>query len=62
MSGGGLVFDSSAILAILREEPGHSQLQAALEKTKVLAIGAPTLFETVMVAVGRFGAEWEAMV
>lgn len=62
MSGGGLVFDSSAVLAILREEPGQRQLQAAVEETDVLAIGAPTLFETMMVALGRFGAEGEALV
>ncbi len=62
MSGGGLVFDSSAVLAILRKEPGHEQLQRAIERAEVLAIGAPSLFETVMVALGRFGSEGEALV
>lgn len=42
MSGGGLVFDSSAVLAILREEPGHEQLQEAIERAEMLAIGAPS--------------------
>jgi uncharacterized protein with PIN domain len=45
-----VMFDSSAILAILREEPGHRRLHSRLEGADELAVGAPTLFETAMVA------------
>lgn len=57
-----VMFDSSAVLAILKEEPGHRQLHSKLEKADDLAIGAPTLFETAMVAIGRFRGEGEALV
>jgi ribonuclease VapC len=57
-----LIFDSSAVLAILKEEPGHRRLHSRLERAEELAIGAPTLFETAMVAIGRFGGEGEALV
>lgn len=58
----GVIFDSSAVLAILREEPDHQHLHPKLEGADELAIGAPTLFETAMVAMGRFGGEGEALV
>jgi ribonuclease VapC len=57
-----VMFDSSAIIAILKEEPGHRQLHPRFEQANELAIGAPTLFETAMVAIGRFGGEGEALV
>jgi ribonuclease VapC len=62
MSGGSVAIDSSAVLAILREEPGHGQLHSKIERAGVRAIGAPTLFETAMVAIARFGAEGEDLV
>jgi ribonuclease VapC len=62
MSDKSVMFDSSAIIAILKEEPGHRQLHPRFEETDELAIGAPTLFETAMVAIGRFGVEGEALV
>jgi ribonuclease VapC len=61
MSKANVMFDSSAVLAILKEEPGHRRLHSKLEGAGCLAIGAPTLFETAMVAIGRFGRE-EALV
>lgn len=62
MSDKSVMFDSSAIIAILKEEPGHRQLHPRFEEADELAIGAPTLFETAMVAIGRFGVEGEALV
>lgn len=62
MSKASVMCDSSAVLAILKEEPGHRRLHPRLEGADVLAIGAPTLFETAMVAIGRFGSEGEALV
>ena len=37
-----VMFDSSAVLAILKEEPGHRELHAKVEGADCLAIGAPT--------------------
>lgn len=62
MGGGSVAIDSSAILAILREEPGHGRLHSTIERADLLAIGAPTLFETAMVAIARFGTEGEELV
>jgi ribonuclease VapC len=50
-----LILDSSAVVSLLREEVGHERLHTAMEGANALAIGAPTLFETGMVAIGRFG-------
>ncbi|HEV2858963.1 MAG TPA: type II toxin-antitoxin system VapC family toxin [Solirubrobacterales bacterium] len=50
-----MILDSSAVIAVLREEPGHEQLQVRLEQADVLEMGAPTVFETNMVLVRRFG-------
>lgn len=60
--GTALALDSSAVVAILREEEGHGRLHAELEAAKVLAIGAPTLFETGIVAIGRFGQVGRSLV
>lgn len=57
-----VMFDSSAVLAILKEEPGHRQLHPRVEAAEGLAIGAPTLFETAMVAIGQLGGEGEVLV
>jgi ribonuclease VapC len=50
-----LILDSSAIVAVLRRELESESLEAVMDTADVLAIGAPTLFETTMVVVGRFG-------
>jgi len=50
-----MVLDSSAVVAVLGQERDSESLETALDKAGTLAIGAPTLFETTMVAVGRFG-------
>lgn len=57
-----MIFDSSAVHALLREEPGHHALYPALEAADGLAIGAPTLFETTMVATTRYGGRGERLV
>lgn len=50
-----MILDSSAVVAVLRRESESRSLEAAMDAADVLAIGAPTLFEATMVAVGRFG-------
>ncbi|HVO55443.1 MAG TPA: type II toxin-antitoxin system VapC family toxin [Solirubrobacterales bacterium] len=52
-----MILDTSAVVAVLREEDGFERLAAAMEGSDVLAIGAPTLFETSMVLVGLHGDE-----
>lgn len=49
-----MILDTSAVVAVIREEPGHERLEAAMEDTPILAIGAPTLFETAQVMIGRY--------
>ncbi|HWT90215.1 MAG TPA: type II toxin-antitoxin system VapC family toxin [Solirubrobacterales bacterium] len=50
-----MILDSSAIVALLRKEPGHQRLCSRLERAAARGIGGPTLFETAMVVRGRFG-------
>lgn len=57
-----MILDSSAIVAVLRREKGYRKCAMALDEATELAIGAPTLFETGMVAIGRFGLGGRARV
>jgi ribonuclease VapC len=57
-----LILDSSAILSVLFEEEGHGRVVDTLDTANILAIGAPTLFETGMVAVGAFDLHGRALV
>jgi ribonuclease VapC len=57
-----IVLDSSAVVSVLREEEGHQRLHVKMEAVDILAIGAPTLFETGMVAVSRFGRVGRSLV
>jgi ribonuclease VapC len=57
-----LILDSSAVLAVLFAEQGNERLKQAMNESEVLAIGAPTLFETAMVATGRFGLHGRSLV
>ncbi|HEX8754428.1 MAG TPA: type II toxin-antitoxin system VapC family toxin [Solirubrobacterales bacterium] len=57
-----MILDSSAVIAVLREEDGDADLVRALEGVDVVAIGAPTLLETEMVAAGRWGENGRAAV
>lgn len=50
-----MILDSSSVIGTLRRERDYLRLQAALEGAAVISIGAPTLFETGIVAIGRFG-------
>jgi ribonuclease VapC len=57
-----LILDSSAILSVLFEEEGRDRVVDAIGAADLLAIGAPTLFETGMVAVGAFDLHGRALV
>ncbi len=48
-----MILDSSAIIAILTEEPGCDQLLARLQGAEPVAVGAPTVLETEIVLTQR---------
>jgi ribonuclease VapC len=48
-----VVLDSSAIVAILLQEPGHERLIESIERADLTIVGVPTLLETVMVLTAR---------
>jgi ribonuclease VapC len=50
-----LIVDTSAIVAVIREEEGCALLEDTLEAAPEVAIGTPTLFETAMVLTSRLG-------
>ena len=50
-----MIVDSSAVVALIYEEPGHEELERKLRESDLLAIGAPTLVETEMVLTREFG-------
>ncbi|MER9296976.1 type II toxin-antitoxin system VapC family toxin [Mesorhizobium sp. M0621] len=47
-----MIIDSSALVAILRAEPGHERLVLAIAQAKRRLLGAPTFLETTMVLAG----------
>jgi len=49
-----MILDSSAIVAILMEEPEADYLLAKLRQPGPVGVGAPTLMETGVVLIGRF--------
>ncbi|HEV2791630.1 MAG TPA: type II toxin-antitoxin system VapC family toxin [Solirubrobacterales bacterium] len=49
-----MILDSSAVIAVLFREHQHQQLERTMAQAPTLAIGAPSLFETAMVACGAF--------
>jgi ribonuclease VapC len=51
-----MIIDTSAILAILRREPGYDRIRHHLAVSPSTKIGAPTRLEAGMVLVGRLGA------
>jgi ribonuclease VapC len=57
-----LILDSSAVIAVLLREQGHRRLADAMDSADAIAIGAPTLLETGMVMVGKFGLRGRALV
>ncbi len=56
-----MILDSSAIVAILRREPGYRALAESIRDADVVAVGAPTLVETEIVLVGRLGPGGRAL-
>lgn len=50
-----MIVDSSAIVAILLEEPGHENLVAKLGAADLAAVGTPTLTESALVLTSRLG-------
>ena len=50
-----MILDSSAIVAIIREEHGFLSLVEKIESADHLAIGTPTAFESALVLVRRLG-------
>jgi ribonuclease VapC len=50
-----VILDSSALVAVLFEDPGFQELEGKMLDATLLAIGAPTLVETEMVVVGKYG-------
>ena len=51
----GVVLDSSAVIALIADEPEAPRLAAALDRLTDRAIGAPTLVETGIVLRARYG-------
>ena len=50
------VLDSSAIVALILNEPGSEDLDESLNAAVSLLVGTPTLVETAMVLISRLGA------
>jgi ribonuclease VapC len=50
-----VIVDSSAIVALLLQEPGHEQLLDRLAGTDGVAVGGPTLAEAGVVLAARLG-------
>lgn len=57
-----MILDSSSVISVLFEEEDHGRLLEAMGGADVLAIGAPTLFETGMVATGAFDLHGRTLV
>ncbi|TIQ75140.1 MAG: type II toxin-antitoxin system VapC family toxin [Mesorhizobium sp.] len=49
-----MIIDPSALVAILRTEPGYDRLVLAIAQAERRLLAAPTLLETTMVLVGRW--------
>ncbi|WP_409962625.1 type II toxin-antitoxin system VapC family toxin [Gemmatimonas sp.] len=55
----GVVLDSSAVIALIADEPEAPRLAAALDRLTDRVIGAPTLVETGIVLRARYGGRGE---
>jgi len=51
-----MIIDSSAILAVIRREPGYQRIVHELAASPATRIGAPTRLETGIVLTARLGA------
>lgn len=50
-----MILDSSAIVAIILDEPERSELSGAIKEGGPVGVGAPTLVEAGMVLISRMG-------
>jgi len=50
-----LILDSSALISVVRDEQGRDRLVEAIEGAGKIGIGTPTLTESLIVLVRRFG-------
>jgi ribonuclease VapC len=57
-----VIVDSSAVVAVLKREPLQDEMVTKLANADVVAIGAPTLFETDMVTIGALGKRGRAVI
>ena len=57
-----MVIDSSALVAILLREPDADEFSAAIAAARPRLIGSPSVLETTMVMVGKFGPAGRAVV
>lgn len=57
-----MIVDSSAVVAVLKREPLQEEMATKLANADVVAIGAPTLFETDMVTIGALGKRGRAVI
>ena len=53
-----MVLDSSAIVAIFQQEPGHELLEQKIDQAEVILIGAPTMTEVAVVMARRSGRDY----
>lgn len=51
-----MILDTSAIIAVLTQEPDAERLLDKLQSSKSVSVGAPTLTETSVVLSGRMGS------
>ncbi len=57
-----MILDSSAVVSMIIEEPGHERLLDATADAAEVAIGAPTLVEVEMVMIGRSDFQGRSLV
>ena len=57
-----MIVDSSAVVAVLKREPLQEEMATKLANADVVAIGAPTLFETDMVTIGALGRRGRGLI
>jgi uncharacterized protein with PIN domain len=57
-----VIVDTSALLAIVFQEPGYDRLIGTLVAADAVAAGTPTLAETAIVLSARLGADAHGMV
>jgi ribonuclease VapC len=52
-----MILDSSAVVAVVFQEPGHGELLDKIAAADEVAIGAPTLAEAAIVVSARLGTD-----